>query len=717
MVKMLKRYQYTSQVDTRDCGVAALATVAKHYGSNFSLAHLRELAKTDMEGTTALGIVKAAQVLNFETRVLQADMTLFELTEIPYPFIAHVTKDGKLLHYYVVYGAKKDKLIIADPDPDVGVTKMSKERFSTEWTGVAIFLAPTANYTVEKDEKNGLMSFLPLLLKQKGLIVNIILAALLVTVINIAGSYYLQSIIDEYVLNQMKSTLGIISVGLIITYCLQQMMSYAQTNLLNILGQRLSIDVILSYIRHIFELPMTFFATRRTGEILSRFTDANAIIDALASTILSVFLDMTIVMVVGSFLFFQNGHLFLLTLLSVPLYLLLVMLFIKPFQKMNAAVMQHNAILSSSIIEDINGIETIKSLTSEVASYQKIDREFIAYLKASFKRERYEAVQTALKQALKLILNVMILAIGARLVMQDKLTLGQLITYNTLLSYFTTPLENIINLQTKLQQARVANHRLNEVYLVDSEFTTENLITELEQIQTISFEEVSYKYGFGQDTLKNVTFEVNAGEKLALTGVSGSGKTTLAKQMVHFLEPSQGVIKINRQDIKQIDKKILRQKINYIPQQPYIFTGSIMENLTLGAKPDVTPQDIMTACEIAQIREDIEAMPMTYQTQLTDGTGISGGQKQRVALARALLTKADVLILDEATSSLDVFTEKKVIDNLMQSNKTIIFVAHRLSIAAKCDRIFVLEQGEIVESGHHEELLALGQQYKQMVML
>ncbi|MGO3297606.1 MAG: peptide cleavage/export ABC transporter [Pseudolactococcus laudensis] len=714
---MLKRYQYTSQVDTRDCGVAALATVAKHYGSNFSLAHLRELAKTDMEGTTALGIVKAAQVLNFETRVLQADMTLFELTEIPYPFIAHVTKDGKLLHYYVVYGAKKDKLIIADPDPDVGVTKMSKERFSTEWTGVAIFLAPTANYTVEKDEKNGLMSFLPLLLKQKGLIVNIILAALLVTVINIAGSYYLQSIIDEYVLNQMKSTLGIISVGLIITYCLQQMMSYAQTNLLNILGQRLSIDVILSYIRHIFELPMTFFATRRTGEILSRFTDANAIIDALASTILSVFLDMTIVMVVGSFLFFQNGHLFLLTLLSVPLYLLLVMLFIKPFQKMNAAVMQHNAILSSSIIEDINGIETIKSLTSEVASYQKIDREFIAYLKASFKRERYEAVQTALKQGLKLILNVMILAIGARLVMQDKLTLGQLITYNTLLSYFTTPLENIINLQTKLQQARVANHRLNEVYLVDSEFTTENLITELEQIQTISFEEVSYKYGFGRDTLKNVTFEVNAGEKLALTGVSGSGKTTLAKQMVHFLEPSQGVIKINRQDIKQIDKKILRQKINYIPQQPYIFTGSIMENLTLGAKPDVTPQDIMTACEIAQIREDIEAMPMTYQTQLTDGTGISGGQKQRVALARALLTKADVLILDEATSSLDVFTEKKVIDNLMQSNKTIIFVAHRLSIAAKCDRIFVLEQGEIVESGHHEELLALGQQYKQMVML
>lgn len=714
---MLKRYRYTPQVDTRDCGVAAFATVAKHYGSDFTLAHLRELAKTDREGTTALGIVKAAQTLNFETRVLQADMTLFDLAEIPYPFIAHVTKDSKLLHYYVVYGAKKDKLIIGDPDPTVGVVKMTQSKFSAEWTGVAIFLAPAASYQVEKDEKSSLLSFLPLLSRQKGLIFNIVMAALLVTVINIAGSYYLQSIIDEYVPNQMQSTLGIISIGLIITYSLQQIMSYAQTNLLNILGQRLAIDVILSYIRHIFDLPMTFFATRQTGEILSRFTDANAIIDALASTILSVFLDVTIVMIVGTFLLFQNSHLFLLTILSLPLYTLLVTLFIKPFQKMNAVVMQHNAVLSSSIIEDVNGIETIKSLTSEATSYQKIDREFVAYLKASFKRERYEAIQTAFKQTLKLILNVTVLAIGARLVMQDQLSLGQLITYNTLLAYFTTPLENIINLQTKIQQARVANHRLNEVYLVDSEFASEKLITTLDQIQTLSLTQVSYKYGFGRDILKEVTLTVHAGEKLALTGVSGSGKTTLAKLLAHFFEPSQGVIKVNHQDIKQIDKKILRQKINYIPQQPYIFTGSILENLTLGAKPDVTHQEIIAACDIAQIRADIEAMPMSYQTQLTDGTGISGGQKQRIALARALLTRADVLILDEATSSLDVFTEKKVIDNLMQLDQTVIFVAHRLAIAARCDRTIVLDQGQIIEAGSHDELLALNQQYKQMVTL
>ncbi|GAX47682.1 peptide cleavage/export ABC transporter [Pseudolactococcus reticulitermitis] len=714
---MLKRYKYVQQVDQRDCGVAALATIAKNYGSDFSLAHLRELAKTDMEGTTALGIVRAAKELNFETRVIQADMTLFEMTAIPYPFIAHVAKGGKYLHYYVVYGVKKDKIIIADPDPDVGLTKLPKEKFESEWTGVTIFIAPAPDYQAEKDEKNGLLSFMPLLTKQKGLIFNIVIASLLVTAINIAGSYYLQSIIDDYVPNQMKSTLGIVSMGLMITYVLQQIMSYAQTYLLNVFGQRLSIDVILSYIRHIFELPMSFFATRRTGEVLSRFNDANSIIEALASTILSVFLDVSIVIIVGIFLFLQNVNLFLLTLISIPIYILIVVVFVKPFQKMNTQVMQSNSLLSSAIIEDINGIETVKSLTSEAISYQKIDREFVSFLKFSFKRERYEAIQIALKQSLKLILNVVILFFGARLVMADKISLGQLITYNTLLSYFTNPLENIINLQTKIQQARVANNRLNEVYLVESEFKDESFVTELETIASINFEKVSYKYGFGRDILKDIDLTIKSGEKLALIGASGSGKTTLAKLIVNFFEVSKGAVKFGSTDIKNIDKKILRQKVNYVPQQPYIFTGSIMENLTLGVKTEVTMQDIVAACELAQIREDIKAMPMSYHTEITDGTGISGGQKQRIALARAILTNSDVLILDEATSSLDVFTEKKVIDNLLKLDKTIIFVAHRLSIAAKSDRIIVLEQGQIVESGSHDELMTLGQHYKQMVAL
>lgn len=698
---------FVPQIDARDCGVAALASIAKFYGSDFSLAHLRELAKTNKEGTTALGIVKAADEMGFETRPVQADKTLFDMSDVPYPFIVHVNKEGKLQHYYVVYQTKKDYLIIGDPDPSVKITKMSKERFFSEWTGVAIFLAPKPSYQPHKDKKNGLLSFLPLIFKQKSLIAYIVLSSLLVTIINIGGSYYLQGILDEYIPNQMKSTLGIISIGLIITYILQQAMSFSRDYLLTVLSQRLSIDVILAYIRHIFELPMSFFATRRTGEIISRFTDANSIIDALASTILSLLLDVSILILVGSVLLAQNPNLFLLSLISVPIYMFIIFSFMKPFEKMNHDVMQSNSMVSSAIIEDINGIETIKSLTSEENRYQNIDSEFVDYLEKSFKLTKYSILQTNLKQGTKLVLNIFILWFGAQLVMSSKISIGQLITFNTLLSYFTTPMENIINLQTKLQSAKVANNRLNEVYLVESEFQVQkNPVHSNFLMGDIEFDDLSYKYGFGRDTLTDINLTIKQGDKVSLVGVSGSGKTTLAKMIVNFFDPYKGQITINHQDIKNIDKKILRRHINYLPQQAYIFNGSILENLTLGGNNMISQEDILKACELAEIRQDIERMPMGYQTQLSDGAGLSGGQKQRIALARALLTKSPVLILDEATSALDVLTEKKVIDNLMSlTDKTILFVAHRLSIAERTNRVIVLDQGKIIEVGSHQELI------------
>ena len=698
---------FVPQIDARDCGVAALASIAKFYGSDFSLAHLRELAKTNKEGTTALGIVKAADEMGFETRPVQADKTLFDMSDVPYPFIVHVNKEGKLQHYYVVYQTKKDYLVIGDPDPSVKITKMSKERFFSEWTGVAIFIAPKPSYQPHKDKKNGLLSFLPLIFKQKSLIAYIVLSSLLVTIINIGGSYYLQGILDEYIPNQMKSTLGIISVGLVITYILQQIMGFSRDYLLTVLSQRLSIDVILSYIRHIFELPMSFFATRRTGEIISRFTDANSIIDALASTILSLFLDVSILILVGGVLLAQNPNLFLLSLISIPIYMFIIFSFMKPFEKMNHDVMQSNSMVSSAIIEDINGIETIKSLTSEENRYQNIDSEFVDYLEKSFKLSKYSILQTSLKQGTKLVLNILILWFGAQLVMSSKISTGQLITFNTLLSYFTTPMENIINLQTKLQSAKVANNRLNEVYLVESEFQVqENPVHSHFLMGDIEFDDLSYKYGFGRDTLTDINLTIKQGDKVSLVGVSGSGKTTLAKMIVNFFEPYKGHISINHQDIKNIDKKVLRRHINYLPQQAYIFNGSILENLTLGGNHMISQEDILRACELAEIRQDIERMPMGYQTHLSDGSGLSGGQKQRIALARALLTKSPVLILDEATSGLDVLTEKKVIDNLMSlTDKTILFVAHRLSIAERTNSVIVLDQGKIIEVGSHQELM------------
>ena len=712
-----RKKHYRPQMDQMDCGVASLAMVFGYFGSYYSLASLRELAKTTTNGTTALGLVKVAEELGFETQAIQADMSLFDLPDLTFPFIVHVLKEGELLHYYVVTGRDKENIYIADPDPGIRLTKLSRERFEKEWTGTSIFMAPSPNYKPHQEKRQGLTSFLPILINQKGLIINIILATFLVTLINIVGSYYLQSIIDTYVPNQASSTLSIISICLVIVYALQQILSFAQDYLLIVLGQRLSIDIILSYIKHAFHLPMSFFTTRRTGEIVSRFTDANSIIDVLASAVISIFLDISTVLIISIILFLQNSNLFFISLLGLPIYAVIIFAFMKPFEKMNRDTMEANATLSSSIIEDINGIETIKSLASEKTRYQKIDREFVDYLKKSFTYSRAESQQKALKKLAQLFLNVCILWMGANLVMDGKMSLGQLITYNTLLFYFTNPLENIINLQSKLQTAQVANNRLNEVYLVNSEFEEQKMVEDLSMVQgDMTFKKVHYKYDYGQDILSDINLTIKQGSKIALVGVSGSGKSTLAKMMVNFYNPSQGEIRLGDMNLNHIDKKSLRQHINYLPQQPYVFNGTILENLLLGAKEGTTREDILRAVELAEIREDIERMPLNYQTELTsDGTGISGGQRQRIALARALLTDAPILILDEATSSLDILTEKRIVDNLMNLDKTLIFIAHRLTIAERTEKVVVLERGKIVEEGNHDDLIAQNGFYAHLV--
>ena len=253
--------------------------------------------------------------------------------------------------------------------------------------------------------------------------------------------------------------------------------------------------------------------------------------------------------------------------------------------------------------------------------------------------------------------------------------------------------------------------------MVKSEFEEQKMLEDLSTIQgDMTFKGIHYKYDYGQDILSDINLTIKQGSKIAFVGVSGSGKSTLAKMMVNFYNPSQGEIRLGDLNLNHIDKKSLRQYINYLPQQPYVFNGTILENLLLGAKEGTTREDILRAVELAEIREDIERMPLNYQTELTsDGTGISGGQRQRIALARALLTDAPILILDEATSSLDILTEKRIVDNLMNLDKTLIFIAHRLTIAERVEKVVVLDRGKIVEEGNHADLLARNSFYTHLV--
>ncbi len=708
---MLFKYKsvYVPQVDEMDCGVACLAMILKQYHSRISLAHLRHEARTNLEGTTALGLVKTAQKFNLKTEAVKADMSLFNEDTIQYPFIVHVLKQGELLHYYVVLKNTKNYLVIADPDPSVGIIKMPKDKFAQEWTGIALFMVPNEDFEPIKEKKNNLWSLFPYMFKQKRLMINIILAALLMTIISICSSYFVQGIIDTYIPDGTYQTLSILAVGLLIAYIFNSIFSYGQNFLLNILGQRLSIDLNLQYIRHIFELPMEFFVTRRTGEITSRFSDASRIIDALASTVISLFLDLAIVIVMGLVLAAQNTTLFGITLLALPVYAIVILGFTKKFEKLNDEQMESNAVLSSSVIEDIQGIETIKALNSEDTRYRRIDSQFVNYLKKSFKYSKTESLQTALKTFIQLSLNVIILWVGARVVMQGEMSIGQLMTFNALLSYFIDPLQNIINLQPRLQSASVAQNRLNEVYQVQSEFNADTSIQNSAALEgMIEYKHVDYRYGYGTDVLKDINLKIKPDEKLAIVGMSGSGKSTMmVKLLVDFFSPSKGEVTLNGHATSEVNKHTLRSYVNYVPQTPYIFSGTVKENLLLGCRADISEEEVIKACQIAGIDQEIANLPLQFETKLDENAKIlSGGQKQRLTIARALLSPAKVFIFDEVTSGLDTITEKRVVDNLMKlKDKTIIFIAHRLAIAERADKVVVIDKGQIVEEGSHEELM------------
>lgn len=622
---------YVPQIDETDCGAACLAMILKNYHSRVSIAHLRHIAKTNTEGTTALGLVKTAEKFDMNVQAVKADMSLFYMSDIQYPFIVHVIKDGGLLHYYVVLKSTKRKIIVADPDSTSGIKKMSKKAFEKEWTGITLFMVPKADFKPVKEKKNNLLSLFPYMFKQKKLVRNIIVAALLMTLISICSSYFVQGLIDTYIPNGTFTTLSILAIGLLIAYVFNSIFSYGQQFLLNVLGQRLSIDLNLQYIRHIFELPMEFFTTRKTGEITSRFSDASRIIDALASTVISLFLDLSIVILMGIILAVQNMTLFLITLASLPLYAIVILGFSKRFEKLNNDQMESNAVVSSSIIEDIQGIETIKALNSEQVRYKKIDSQFVDYLRKAFKYSKTEAFQTALKTFIRLSLNVIILWVGASVVMHNQMSIGELMAFNALLSYFVDPLQNIINLQPTLQAANVAQNRLNEVYLVKSEFKDKTSVNSIHDLNgKIVFSQVNYRYGYGEDVLKDINLTINDNEKVTIVGMSGSGKSTLVKLLVDFFSPIKGKVTFNNYSTKEINKHVLRSYVNYVPQTPYVFAGTIKENLLLGSRSNITEEDIAEACQIAEIKNDIEKLPLGFDTQLDENAKIlSGGTKTK----------------------------------------------------------------------------------------
>lgn len=710
-MSILKKYYCVKQHDIQDCGPACLATISKQYGLKLPISKIREAAGTDLEGTSVYGIVQAAQKLGFSTKAVRTSKKEEIFNNLPTPLIAHVIIDDVLLHFVVVHKITKKYILIADPGR--GMIKYKPDEFFKIWSDVLIFLTPTAKFEKGDETKGIFQRFWGLVKVQKGLLLNIFIASILVTILGIAGSFYYEFLIDDILPNNLKASLHSISIAMLILLLFKIVTEFFRKTLLLYMAQNIDVPLLLGYYNHVVKLPMNFFGTRKVGEIISRFNDGDKIRNAISSVTLTLMIDVLMAVVGGAIFYLQNFKLFFTCFVPIVLYLILVFGFKNKLKKVNRRVMEDNASLTSYLVESLEGIETVKAFNGEGLVRLKTENKFLKFMKSYFKHGYTYNVQGTLMDTISGGFGICLLWFGGSLVLKGEVTIGELISFNALLAYFIQPIGRLINLQPQLQEAIVASDRLGEILDLELEKSDDESIKPETLAGCISLENVSFAYGMRDNVLNDINISIHNGEKIALVGESGSGKTTIAKLLMGFYKIDQGKIILNNYYIDDIDKETLRSKISYISQDSFFFSGTIKENLEF-VGDDVTYEKMVDACKKAHIHEYIESLPLKYKTPLEEkGSNLSGGQRQRLSIARALLKKPEILIMDEATSNLDSITERAIQRTLEEctENVTTIVIAHRLSTIKKCQKIYVMDKGRIIEEGSHRELLDKGGYY------
>jgi HlyB family type I secretion system ABC transporter len=697
------QYPFVQQQSAVDCGVACMVMIGRFWGKRLSLNALREVAQVDQSGATLKGLVRAADTVGFAARPVKA--SLDQLAKQALPAIVHW--EGK--HYVVVYEIKSNGVVIADPA--VGCRKISLSEFQEKWTGYTLLLQPTAMLQKVPNAKEGWGRFAGLLYPHRRVLVEIVMASVFVQLLGLAVPLLTQLLLDRVVVQRSDQALYAFGSGLVIFSLFRVMMRSLQRYLLYHTANRLDLALVVGFIGHALRLKLGYFETRYVGDITSRIEENQKIRAFLTGGALTTLLDVMTVFVYIGLMFWYSWKMAAITLLLIPL-LGIITLVMTPFlQQVSRESFNARTMEGSYLIEVLTGITTIKSMGLERLVRWRWEKMFTDYLKLNFSAQVLRERLQFASGLVEMLVSQALLLFGIWQVIHDQLTVGQLLAFNMLVGNVISPFTRLIDLWDDFQEIVISLERLNDVLGSPPEQDlTLGPRQSLPRIKgLVEFDQVTFRYSAeGPAVLDRISFTVQPGQTLAIVGRSGSGKTTLSKLLLGLYLPTDGRVLIDGHDVSNIDLHSLRTQVGVVDQNTFLFGGSIQDNLLIGHQ-NASPQAVREAARLAGADLFIDELPMGYNTQIGEGGGmLSGGQRQRLAIARALMGDPRLLILDEATSSLDTESERIIQQNLQAilSRQTTFVIAHRLSTIRQADVILVLDRGRIVEQGSHAELMA-----------
>ena len=720
----MKKFPFFKQSDQMDCGPTCLRMVAKYYGKSFSLQRLREIAGINREGVSLLGISEAAEKIGFRTT--GAKLSPDQLPDVDLPAILHWNQN----HFVVLYKIKKGYYYVADPAK--GIIMFSEKEFLALWIstrryqpkeGILLMLSPTPDFYLQNEERAEGLNWgylLKYLFRYKQLVVQLCVGLGAGSLLQLILPFLTQSVVDIGVNTRNLSFVYIILIAQSMLIIGRISVDFMRSWILLHISTRINISILTDFLIKLMKLPMSFFDTKMTGDILQRMNDQKRIETFLTGSTLSVVFSLFNLVVFAVILAFYNINIFIIFLISSILYSIWVVLFLKKRRALDFKRFDISAKNQSAIVQLISGMQEIKLNNCEQQKrweWEGIQAILFRYNIKSLALGQYEQAGTFLINEGK---NLLITFVVAKLVIEGQLTLGAMMAVQYIIGQLNSPIEQMLGFLQQLQDAKISLERLNEIREIDDEEPADKtFIKELPADKSIDIHELSFTYpGAGNEpVLSKINLNIPAGKTTAIVGMSGSGKTTILKLLLRFYEPQKGGIKIGSGYLNQVSFRYWRGICGIVMQDGFIFSDTIAKNIAVGDEyPD--PVKLKHAVSVANIEEFIEKLPLGLNTKIgAEGNGISQGQKQRILIARAVYKDPEYIFFDEATNALDANNEKVIMENLESffTGRTVVVVAHRLSTVKNADNIVVLDKGIIIEQGTHTQLTQNRAEYYQLV--